>query len=288
MTLQPYAVLTSGYTKSDPDAEWSKVKFVGSTTNLYEALRSHLNDEGSDKVAHVRAMAMTDSTQMNDVVVEWKTKAVMAGSKLADWMTPEILQRRISTSLRAEEEEEDGVISSPFETNDGSATTTTTTKKMLKFNRETIDKVLEEVRPYLIQDGGNVSVQKVNVVESSKQVHLKLEGACGSCASSTVTMSMGIEKILKENFGTDIEIVLVEDDNGNMGLAATELTREAIEEELKRIMPAMVAMGAKLEIVTVQAETGTVEIQFEGSTKVRQGLELALLDVSYCNHVNFV
>ena len=287
MTLQPYAVLTSGYTKSDPDAEWSKVKFVGSTTNLYEALRSHLNDEGSDKVAHVRAMAMTDSTQMNDVVVEWKTKAVMAGSKLADWMTPEILQRRISTSLRAEEEE-DGVISSPFETNDGSATTTTTTKKMLKFNRETIDKVLEEVRPYLIQDGGNVSVQKVNVVESSKQVHLKLEGACGSCASSTVTMSMGIEKILKENFGTDIEIVLVEDDNGNMGLAATELTREAIEEELKRIMPAMVAMGAKLEIVTVQAETGTVEIQFEGSTKVRQGLELALLDVSYCNHVNFV
>jgi len=47
-----------------------------------------------------------------------------------------------------------------------------------------VDKVLDEVRPYLIADGGNVEV--VRVEESSRNIVLKLQGACGSCPSSTV------------------------------------------------------------------------------------------------------
>ncbi|CAA2999843.1 nifU 1, chloroplastic [Olea europaea subsp. europaea] len=66
---------------------------------------------------------------------------------------------------------------------------------------ENVDKVLENVRPYLIEDGGNVDVVSVE----SGVVSLKLQGACGSCPSSTTTMKMGIERVLKEKFGDAIK-----------------------------------------------------------------------------------
>ncbi|EEC42886.1 predicted protein, partial [Phaeodactylum tricornutum CCAP 1055/1] len=73
-----------------------------------------------------------------------------------------------------------------------------------------VDKVLDEVRPYLISDGGNVSVESVDA--DSQTVYLKLEGACGSCSSSTVTMQMGIERVLKEKYPNLREVLQVEDD----------------------------------------------------------------------------
>ena len=72
-------------------------------------------------------------------------------------------------------------------------------------------KVLDETRPYLINDGGNVSIVRVD--EEARSVYLKLEGACGNCASSTVTMSMGITRVLKENFDNLGEVVQVEDED---------------------------------------------------------------------------
>jgi Fe-S cluster biogenesis protein NfuA len=45
-------------------------------------------------------------------------------------------------------------------------------------------------------------------------VSLKLQGACESCPSSTTTMKMGIERVLKEKFGDSIkDIVQVYDDD---------------------------------------------------------------------------
>ncbi|EED92106.1 predicted protein, partial [Thalassiosira pseudonana CCMP1335] len=68
------------------------------------------------------------------------------------------------------------------------------------------------VRPYLISDGGNVSVQ--NVDAGTGNVYLLLEGACGSCASSTVTMKMGIERVLKEKFEDKLgEVIQVDPDD---------------------------------------------------------------------------
>lgn len=54
----------------------------------------------------------------------------------------------------------------------------------IEFTLENVDKVLDEVRPYLIADGGNVEV--VSVDEFTRSVSLTLQGACGSCPSSTV------------------------------------------------------------------------------------------------------
>eukprot|EP00526_Cylindrotheca_closterium_P009746 CAMPEP_0113629608 /NCGR_PEP_ID=MMETSP0017_2-20120614/15372_1 /TAXON_ID=2856 /ORGANISM="Cylindrotheca closterium" /LENGTH=430 /DNA_ID=CAMNT_0000540017 /DNA_START=21 /DNA_END=1313 /DNA_ORIENTATION=+ /assembly_acc=CAM_ASM_000147 len=186
--------------------------------------------------------------------------------------------------------ESENVIS-PFDNDAKEESKPTETKKddekseaagTLVFSRETVDKVLEEVRPYLIADGGNVSVQSVD--ESTKNVYLKLEGACGSCASSTVTMQMGIERVLKENFADLGEVIQVEDEEN---AKPTELTYQVVEEEVNRIKGAIQAMGGVVNIINVDP-IGVVEIEFRGANKVRQGLELALLDIDFVKHVKFV
>ena len=155
--------------------------------------------------------------------------------------------------------------------------------QQLEFTAENVDKVLNEVRPYLIRDGGNVAVDSVD--EEKKNVYLILEGACGSCSSSTVTMSMGIEQVLKENFPDLNEVIEVEDPNAEP--EPTELTWKAVEEEVNRIKPAIIAMGGAVELLKVEP-TGEVELEFRGGEKLKQGLELAVKDVSFVTQVKFV
>lgn len=161
-------------------------------------------------------------------------------------------------------------------------------KGQLIFNSDNVCRVLDEIRPYLISDGGNVSVQRVD--EETRSVYLKLEGACGSCASSTVTMSMGIQRVLKENFDNLGEVVQVEDDDNDGDKSDTDsdgLTMGAITSELNRIGPAISAMGGNVEVISVDP-IGVVELRFRGSNKIQQGLELALRDVPLVKHVKFV
>lgn len=61
--------------------------------------------------------------------------------------------------------------------------------------REEVEKALNLVRPALQADGGNVEL--VNVTEDGV-VSVKLTGACGSCPMSTMTLKMGVERVLKE------------------------------------------------------------------------------------------
>ena len=61
--------------------------------------------------------------------------------------------------------------------------------------KEQVEKVLEEVRPALQADGGNVDL--VDVTEDGI-VKVRLTGACGSCPMSTYTLKLGIEQRLKE------------------------------------------------------------------------------------------
>jgi Fe-S cluster biogenesis protein NfuA len=61
--------------------------------------------------------------------------------------------------------------------------------------KEKVEQVLEEIRPGLQADGGNVEL--VEVTEDGK-VRVRLTGACGSCPMSTLTLKMAIEKRLKE------------------------------------------------------------------------------------------
>jgi Fe-S cluster biogenesis protein NfuA len=186
----------------------------------------------------------------------------------------------VASTNTDDDDDDSGDVISPFDVSTLPKASTTTTDKR-EFNKETVDQVLDEVRPYLISDGGNVSVERVD--EVTRNVYLILEGACGSCPSSTVTMQMGIERVLKENFENLGEVVRVEDEEDK----PTELSYLAVEAEMNRIQPAMIAMGAVTEIVSVDP-IGVVEMKFRGSNKVRQGLELALMDIDFVKHVKFV
>lgn len=61
--------------------------------------------------------------------------------------------------------------------------------------RAEVEKALDLVRPALQADGGNVEL--VDVTEDGV-VSVKLTGACGSCPMSTMTLKMGVERVLKE------------------------------------------------------------------------------------------
>jgi Fe-S cluster biogenesis protein NfuA len=58
--------------------------------------------------------------------------------------------------------------------------------------RENVERVLDTMRPYLMSDGGNVELVEIE----GPVVKLRLQGACGSCPSSTMTLKMGIERKL--------------------------------------------------------------------------------------------
>lgn len=58
-----------------------------------------------------------------------------------------------------------------------------------------VQEVLNMLRPYLQADGGDVEL--VNITEENI-VQLRLQGACGTCPSSTYTLKMGIEEQLKQ------------------------------------------------------------------------------------------
>lgn len=64
----------------------------------------------------------------------------------------------------------------------------------LALTSENVETVLDEMRPYLMADGGNVELVEID----GPVVKLRLQGACGSCPSSTMTLRMGIERRLKE------------------------------------------------------------------------------------------
>jgi len=70
---------------------------------------------------------------------------------------------------------------------------------------ENVERTLDEVRPYLMADGGNVEVVEID----GPIVKVRLQGACGSCPSSTMTLKMGIERKLREAIPEVDEVVQV-------------------------------------------------------------------------------
>ena len=69
-----------------------------------------------------------------------------------------------------------------------------------------VEKALNDIRPYLETDGGNV---KVLGIDDNMVVKLELLGACGSCPMSVMTMKAGIEETIKRQVPevTDVRAV---------------------------------------------------------------------------------
>ena len=63
-----------------------------------------------------------------------------------------------------------------------------------------VNNVLDEIRPYIEADGGYLEFVAIDYLKEGPIVMVRMLGACAGCAMSAQTMTMGIEKIVKEKF----------------------------------------------------------------------------------------
>lgn len=63
-----------------------------------------------------------------------------------------------------------------------------------KETEQKIKDVLEQLRPYLQADGGDLELAGIT---DDMVVKVRLVGACGSCPMSTMTLKAGVENTLK-------------------------------------------------------------------------------------------
>jgi Fe-S cluster biogenesis protein NfuA len=73
--------------------------------------------------------------------------------------------------------------------------------------KERVEQALDQIRPALENDGGNIEL--IDVDEAKGVVKVKLVGACGSCPMSQMTLRMGVERILKQEVPEVKEVVAV-------------------------------------------------------------------------------
>lgn len=69
-----------------------------------------------------------------------------------------------------------------------------------------VQNVLEQVRPYLQQDGGDINFVEIT---DDYTVNVELTGACGTCAFSTMTLKNGVEATLKKALPQIKEVVAI-------------------------------------------------------------------------------
>ena len=68
----------------------------------------------------------------------------------------------------------------------------------MEFNESNVIESLKDISPYIDADGGYLEF--VEIEEETKFVKIRLSGACETCAMSAMTLKMGIEKKLFQDF----------------------------------------------------------------------------------------
>lgn len=66
------------------------------------------------------------------------------------------------------------------------------TSEEVKIN---VEKALEEIRPFLESDGGNISLVSI---DDDRLVTVRLEGACAGCSVNRMTLKSGVEMTIKK------------------------------------------------------------------------------------------
>ncbi|MDG1327875.1 MAG: NifU family protein [Flavobacteriaceae bacterium] len=70
--------------------------------------------------------------------------------------------------------------------------------------KSNIEKALDEIRPFLQNDGGDISLISI---EDEKIVKVQLEGACVGCSVNQMTLKSGVEMTIKK-YAPQIEKVV--------------------------------------------------------------------------------
>ena len=75
------------------------------------------------------------------------------------------------------------------------------TTEEIKLN---VEKALEEIRPFLNSDGGDITL--IGIADD-KHVKVRLEGACTACSVNQMTLRAGVETTIKK-YAPQIETVV--------------------------------------------------------------------------------
>ena len=74
-------------------------------------------------------------------------------------------------------------------------------------DREKVQAVIEEIRPMLQADGGDIEL--VDVEPEEGIVKVRLTGACGGCPMAQMTLQMGVQRRLQREIPEVKEVVSV-------------------------------------------------------------------------------
>ncbi|MEZ7856069.1 MAG: NifU family protein [Polaribacter sp.] len=70
---------------------------------------------------------------------------------------------------------------------------------------DNVEKALEEIRPFLMSDGGNIKLLSIE----DEIVKIQLEGACIGCSVNQMTLKNGVEATIKKYAPQIVEVINV-------------------------------------------------------------------------------
>ena len=73
--------------------------------------------------------------------------------------------------------------------------------------RLNVEKALDEIRPFLQSDGGDIALLSI---ENDKVVRVQLKGACVGCSVNQMTLKSGVEMTIKKYAPQIEEVINVE------------------------------------------------------------------------------
>lgn len=245
--------------------------YVGMSTNVCESVETHIQNHPDD-IYYVKVMTFAIPTvrEMKLVVDSWiLDNEITPKGNIESWQEADVQLAAQAAQIpdTMVEETFSNTITSPFESD---PLANSEANEVLELSALNVDIVLDEVRPFLVSDGGNVSV--INVDVEAGRVELELEGACSSCPSATTTMKLGIEKVMKERFGENLHEVVAVDTQ----MASDGLSIRSCEQALDSLRGTLRGLGADVSITEI--DEGEVVLSFTGPNNLKYGVEKALLD----------
>ncbi|WP_411028978.1 NifU family protein [Spongiimicrobium sp. 3-5] len=73
--------------------------------------------------------------------------------------------------------------------------------------KQNIEKALDEIRPFLQSDGGDISLISI---DNDTSVKVRLEGACVGCSVNQMTLKSGVEMTIKKYVPQIEEVISVD------------------------------------------------------------------------------
>jgi len=140
--------------------------------------------------------------------------------------------------------------------------------ELLELTWDNVEMVLDTMRGFLIDDGGNVAIQEID----GPIVKLELQGACGTCPSSTQTLKMGLERGLKEKIPEIQEVIQAMPEGPPLEI-------EQIDIVLDGVRPFLDVAGGSIECDRIEGEGGlqpSIWLDMQGSSASLNSVKLEI------------